>query len=208
MSKRSQSSTTWLKEHFDDEFVKRAQQEGYRSRAVYKLKEIQEKDKILIPGMTVVELGAAPGGWSQYCAECLKRQGRIIALDVLPMEPVEGVEFIQGDFTSDATLAQLEAHLNDDAFIDLVLSDMAPNTSGIRSADQAKSMYLTELALAFAKAHLRDNGVFLAKIFQGPGFDRMLQDLRKEYRSIAIRKPKASRARSVETYVLAKGFIL
>lgn len=208
MAKRSKSSREWLKEHFNDEFVKRAQQEGYRSRAVYKLKEIQEKDKIIRPGMRIVELGAAPGGWTQYAAECIKGQGRIIALDLLAIEPLPDVEIIQGDFTEQTVLDELSALLGENYFIDLVLSDMAPNTSGIRSADQAKSMYLTELAVDFARQYLKPGGHLLGKIFHGQGFDTLLKELRKDYRQVVIRKPKASRARSIETYVLAKGYKL
>lgn len=203
---RSKSSAQWLKEHHQDIYVQKAREEGWRSRAVYKLQEIQEKDRILRPGMTVVELGAAPGGWSQYAAHCLKGRGRMIALDILPMDALADVEFIQGDFREEAVLDALNAALGEGRCVDLVLSDMAPNTSGVKSADQAKSMYLVELALDFAQARLVQGGDFLAKIFHGPGFDTLLKTLKSDFARVATRKPQASRARSQETYVLARGF--
>ena len=202
---RSKSSHRWLKEHFTDEFVKRAQVEGYRSRAAYKLLEIQEKDAILKPGMTVIDLGAAPGSWTQVVAQVIGKQGEIFALDLLPMETIENVTFIQGDFQEQTVLDTLLEAVKEQG-IDVVLSDMAPNTSGIKSADQTKSIYLAELALDFAIQVLNQGGAFLVKIFQGPGFDDFLRQLKTVFSIVVIRKPKASRARSKEVYVLAKGF--
>ena len=202
---RSKTSQRWLKEHFNDIFVQKAQQEGYRSRAVYKLMEIQEKDRLIRPGMVVVELGAAPGGWSQYVAQCLGGRGRMIALDILPMNALADVTFIQGDFREQAVLDALYAELGDSA-VNLVISDMAPNTSGVRSVDQAKSMYLVELALDFAQSRLAPGGDFLTKIFHGPGFDTLLRSLKSQFLTVQTRKPEASRARSQETYLLARGF--
>jgi len=201
---RSKSSQQWLKKHFDDEFVKRAQRDGYRSRAVYKLDEIQRKDRILRPASVVVDLGAAPGGWSQYAAHALGDKGRVIALDILAMEPLPGVEFLQGDFREDAVLASLLELLGGDA-VNLVMSDMAPNISGMEAVDQPRSMYLVELATDFAATVLARGGDLLFKGFQGQGFDALLNDLRGQYRKVLIRKPKASRPRSREVYVLAKG---
>lgn len=203
---RSKSSKRWLKEHHNDIYVQQAREEGYRSRAVYKLKEIQAKDKIIRPGMSIVELGAAPGGWSQYVAECLQGQGHIFALDILPMDALPGVTFIQGDFREQVVLDALEATLGENAAVDLVISDMAPNTSGIKSADQAKSMYLVELAVDFAKNHLICNGNLLTKVFHGPGFDTLVHSLKQDFAAVLTRKPDASRQRSQETYLLAKGF--
>ena len=202
---RSKTSQRWLKEHFNDIYVQKAQQEGYRSRAVYKLMEIQEKDRLIRPGMVVVELGAAPGGWSQYVAQCLGGRGRTIALDILPMDALADVTFIQGDFREQAVLDALYAELGDSA-VNLVISDMAPNTSGVRSVDQAKSMYLVELALDFAQSRLAPGGDFLTKIFHGPGFDTLLRSLKSQFLTVQTRKPEASRARSQETYLLARGF--
>ena len=201
---RSKSSHQWLRKHFDDEYVKRAQREGYRSRAVYKLDEIQKKDRILRPGSVLVDLGAAPGGWSQYAAQLLGDKGRIIALDILPMEPLPGVLFIQGDFREDEALAELMAVL-DGATVNLVMSDMAPNISGMEAVDQPRSMYLMELAADFADNVLRKGGDFLFKGFHGEGFDVLIRNLRSQYHKVLIRKPKASRPRSREVYVLAKG---
>jgi 23S rRNA (uridine2552-2'-O)-methyltransferase len=203
---RSKSSHRWLKSHFDDEYVKRAQREGYRSRAVYKLDEIQQKDRILRPGATVVDLGAAPGGWSQYAARQLQGQGRIIALDILPMDPLPGVEILQGDFREDDVLAALVEILQG-APVDLVMSDMAPNISGMDAVDQPRAMYLVELAADFAAKVLGRGGDLLFKAFQGEGFDDLIRDLRSQYRKVVIRKPRASRPRSREVYVLAKGRI-
>jgi 23S rRNA (uridine2552-2'-O)-methyltransferase len=197
------SSQRWLREHFSDPYVKQAQLLGYRSRAVFKLKEIQERDKIFRPGMTVVDLGAAPGGWSQVVTKLVGRKGRVIALDILPMEPIEGVEFILGDFNEEALLDELLASL-DGARVDWVLSDMAPNLSGIDSVDQPRSIALAELALDFANTVLGDGGGFLVKVFQGDGFDPFLVALRQNFKKVIIRKPKASRDRSREVYILAK----
>jgi 23S rRNA (uridine2552-2'-O)-methyltransferase len=201
---RSKSSHQWLRKHFDDEFVKRAQREGYRSRAVYKLDEIQKKDRILRPGSVVVDLGAAPGGWSQYAAQQLGDKGRILAFDILPMESLPGVEFLQGDFREDEALAALLEAL-DGAKVSLVMSDMAPNISGVGAVDQPRSIYLVELAVDFAATVLGKGGDLLFKGFQGEGFDALLKDLRGQYRKVLIRKPKASRPKSREVYVLAKG---
>lgn len=202
---RSKSSTRWLKEHFDDPFVKRAHAEGLRSRAAYKLEELIERNRLLKPGMVVVDLGAAPGGWSQMVHQHLGGTGRIVALDLLPMPSVGGVTFIQGDFREEAVLQTLETELAGTA-VDLVLCDMAPNMSGVASVDQARMMELAELARDFAQAHLRPGGTFLAKLFQGAGFDEYLRDLRTRYARLTMRKPKASRARSPEVYALATGF--
>ncbi|HNR91483.1 MAG TPA: 23S rRNA (uridine(2552)-2'-O)-methyltransferase RlmE [Dokdonella sp.] len=201
---RSKSSSRWLQEHFSDPFVKKAQAEGWRSRAVFKLDEILERDALLKPGMVVVDLGAAPGGWSQMVRERLGDAGRIVALDVLPMQGIGGVEFIQGDFREDEAVRQLDAALGG-AAVDLVLSDMAPNMSGVSAVDQDRSMHLAELAEEFADAHLRKGGAFLAKLFQGQGFDEYVRRLRGKYARVSIRKPKASRARSNEVYALATG---
>jgi len=202
---RSRSSGRWLREHFADDYVKRARREGYRSRAVYKLKEIQERDRLLRPGMTVVDLGAAPGGWSQLASEYVGPKGRVVALDLLPMDPLPGVEFLQGDFHDDAVLEQLLDRLAD-CPVDLVTSDMAPNISGIKAVDQPRGMYLAELALEFATRVLRPGGDFLSKVFQGEGFDEFLQDLRQRFASVATRKPQSSRSRSPELYLLARNY--
>jgi len=202
---RTKSSARWLREHFTDEYVRRAQAEGYRSRAVYKLLEIHEKDRLLKPGGTVVDLGAAPGGWSQLATRLVGQRGRVLALDVLPMEPLAGVEFIQGDFRETAVLDRLLAALGDRP-VDLLLSDMAPNTSGIKAVDQPRGLYLSELALDFAGRCLRPGGDFLVKAFQGEGFDAFLKDLRAAFALVAPRKPRASRARSAEQYLLARNY--
>ena len=202
---RTNSSARWLREHFSDEYVKRAQQEGYRSRAVYKLLEINEKDRLVRPGLTVVDLGAAPGGWSQLAVKLMGGQGVVIALDILPMEPLTGVEFIQGDFREMAVLEHLLAVLGHRP-VDLILADMAPNTSGVKAVDQPRGMYLNELALDFARRCLRPGGDFLLKAFQGEGFDAFLKELRMVFASVAPRKPKASRARSAEQYLLARNY--
>ncbi|NCT68434.1 MAG: 23S rRNA (uridine(2552)-2'-O)-methyltransferase RlmE [Rhodanobacteraceae bacterium] len=201
---RSKSSSRWLREHFSDPYVKRAQAEGWRSRAVFKLEELIDRDRLLKPGMTVVDLGAAPGGWSQVVRERLGDKGRVIALDILPMQGIGGVDFIHGDFREESVLAQLKQAL-DGAPVDLVLSDMAPNLSGMSAVDQPRSMYLVELAEEFATAHLRPGGSFLTKVFQGEGFDDFVRRLRASYERVSIRKPKASRARSSEVYALATG---
>ena len=201
---RSKSSHQWLKKHFDDEFVKRAQREGWRSRAVYKLEEIDKKYRLLRPGMTVVDLGAAPGGWSQYAQRALAGKGRILALDILAMDALPGVEFIQGDFTEDEALDLLMKNLGDSR-VDLVLSDMAPNISGMRAVDQPRSIYQVELAIDFAAKVLASKGNLLFKAFQGEGFEDVVRNLRGEYRKVLIRKPRASRPGSREVYVLAQG---
>jgi len=200
---RSKSSQHWLKEHFDDPWVKRAQREGFRSRAVYKLDEIQRKDRILKPGMTIVDLGAAPGGWSQYAAQLLQGKGRIVALDILRMEPLPGVEFIQGDFREPDVLEALLA-LTRGTGVDLVMSDMAPNISGMQAVDIPRSMYLVELALDLADQVQGRGATLLYKAFQGEGFDELLRNVRERYSKVLIRKPKASRPRSREVYVLAR----
>jgi 23S rRNA (uridine2552-2'-O)-methyltransferase len=204
---RKGSSGRWLQEHHSDSFVRRARAEGYRSRAAFKLAQIQEKDRLLKPGITVVDLGAAPGGWSQYVAERLKGRGYVIALDILPMDPIPGVEFIQGDFREEAVLADLRARLNGRP-VDLVLSDIAPNISGISASDQARSMHLAELVLDFARQTLREGGDLLTKVFQGEGFDDYLKQLRKSFEKVQIRKPEASRDRSRELYLLARNYRL
>jgi 23S rRNA (uridine2552-2'-O)-methyltransferase len=201
---RSKSSTRWLQEHFSDPYVKRAHSEGWRSRAVFKLDELIERDQLLKPGMLVVDLGAAPGGWSQMVRERLGDLGRIIALDILPMQGIGGVDFILGDFREEAALRQLEQMLGGGR-PDLVLSDMAPNMSGVGVVDQDRSMVLAELAADFAQTHLRKGGAFLTKVFQGQGFDDYVKRLRSQYAQVSIRKPKASRARSNEVYALAIG---
>jgi 23S rRNA (uridine2552-2'-O)-methyltransferase len=202
--KQSKSSKRWLKEHFSDPYVKQAQQTGSRSRAVYKLLEIQERDKLFKPGMTVIDLGASPGSWAELIIKRVGSQGRVIALDVLPMEPIAGVEFIQGDFCEEAILQQLLKYLNNTK-VDWVVSDMAPNMSGIDSVDQPKSIELAELALDLALRVLdTDSGGFLTKAFQGEGFDAFLVEIRRHFKKVVIRKPKASRGRSREVYILAK----
>jgi 23S rRNA (uridine2552-2'-O)-methyltransferase len=202
---RSKSSHLWLKSHFDDEYVKRSQREGYRSRAVYKLEELQQKDRILRPGMTVVDLGAAPGGWSQYAAQLLKGSGRIIAMDLLAMDPLDGVEFLQGDFREEEVFDLLVETLCETP-VDLVMSDMAPNISGMEAVDQPRSMYLAELAADFATRVLREGGDLLFKAFQGEGFDDLIKLLRSQYQQVKIRKPRASRPRSREVYVVARHY--
>jgi 23S rRNA (uridine2552-2'-O)-methyltransferase len=207
MSKRSKSSTRWLAEHAADPYVKRAHEEGWRSRAAFKLEEIQKADRILRPGMTVVDLGAAPGGWSQYVARALGGKGRVIAMDILEMPGIAGVEFLQGDFNDEAVLQRLLERLGGDK-VDLVLSDMAPNMMGISDVDHDRSMNLVELAVDFATRTLRPGGDFLAKVFQGRGFQPLVAQLRQRFESVKLRKPKASRARSAEVYVLARGYRL
>lgn len=202
---RSKTSNAWLAEHFNDEFVKRARKEGYRSRAVYKLQEIDSRDRLLKPGMSVVDLGAAPGAWSQYVRERVGRTGRVIALDILPMEALPGVEVLQGDFTDEVTLKALLDVLGGQP-VDLVISDMSPNISGVDSADKARAMYLAELALDFAVQVLKPGGGFLMKVFQGSGFSELYKGIQGKFTRVVSRKPKASRARSAEIYVLATGF--
>ena len=203
--KRSGSSARWLREHETDTYVQQARKLGYRSRAVFKLKELQDKDRILKPGQIVVDLGAAPGGWSQFARPLLGSKGRLIALDILPIEPLPAVDFICGDFREEVVLKQLEALVGTEA-VDLVLSDMAPNISGIDTADAASSLYLCELALDFALAHLKPKGCFVTKVFQGDGFDGYLKAARTAFESVTIRKPKASRPRSREVYLVARNF--
>ena len=203
MAKKSSSSRRWLREHFTDPYVIQAQKEGYRSRAVYKLLEIQERGHLFKPGMTVIDLGAAPGGWSQLVKKFIHPKGRIIALDLLAMEPLDGVEFIKGDFTEEAVLHVLQEKLAGTP-VDWVISDMAPNTSGYDSVDIPRSVHLSELALDFALQVLRPTGGLLMKVFQGEGFDVLLGDVKRKFKSVAIRKPKASRDRSREVYILAR----
>lgn len=204
MATRSISSQRWLKEHHSDPFVKKAKAEGLRSRAVYKLEELVERDRLLKPGMVVVDLGAAPGSWSQWVRQALGDSGRVIALDILEMPSLAGVEFLQGDFREDAVLSQLVAALGGKP-VDLVLSDMAPNKSGMDAVDMPRAMYLSELAMEFADQHLRTGGTFLIKLFQGVGFDAYVKELRRRYAKVSIRKPEASRKRSPEVYALAQG---
>jgi 23S rRNA (uridine2552-2'-O)-methyltransferase len=204
MATRSKSSQRWLKEHHSDPFVKKARAEGMRSRAAYKLEELVERDRLLRPGMAVVDLGAAPGGWSQWVRQELGDSGRVIALDILEMPPLAGVEFLHGDFREDAVLSQLESSLGGKP-VDLVLSDMAPNKSGVDAVDMPRAMYLSELAMDFADNHLRTGGAFLIKLFQGVGFDDYVRELRRRYEKVSIRKPAASRKRSPEVYALAQG---
>lgn len=203
MVKRTKSSRRWLDEHFDDEFVKRAQAEGWRSRAVFKLAEIDERDRLIKPGMTVVDLGAAPGGWAQYVVKRTNGKARVFALDLLDIEPLAGVDFLQGDFREESVLAELERRL-DGAPVDLVLSDMAPNISGMAAVDVPRAMYLAELALEFAGRALKPGGDLLMKVFQGEGYEDLVKSLRQAFASVSVRKPKASRPRSREVYLLAR----
>jgi 23S rRNA (uridine2552-2'-O)-methyltransferase len=202
----SKSSKAWLHEHVTDRYVRQARQEGYRSRAAYKLLELARQDRLIRPGMTVVDLGAAPGGWSQVAAELTGSKGRVIAVDILAMQPVPGVIFIQGDFREDATLQALESALAGQQ-VDLVVSDMAPNISGIGMVDQARAAHLAELALEFAVKSLKPGGYFLVKGFQGEGYTALREQLRKHFRQLLTRKPAASRSRSSEIYLLAKDLI-
>lgn len=190
-----------MREHVNDEYVKRAQRDGYRARAAYKLIEIDERDHLVKPGMTVVDLGSAPGSWSQVVVQRLKGQGKVIALDILEMPPIPGVQFIQGDFREQEVLDQLEASLKG-KMVDLVIADMAPNISGISDVDQARAMYLTELALDFSFKWLKPGGRFLVKVFNGSGFEEIVQNMRQGFDKVAVRKPKASRDRSSEVYLL------
>jgi len=201
---RSKSSRRWLDRHFSDDYVKRAQKEGYRSRAAFKLLEIQQKDRCIKPGMCVVDLGAAPGGWSQVARGLVGAKGCVVALDILPMEPLPEVAFIQGDFREDAPLEQLKEALGDRP-VDLVISDMAPNISGMAAVDQPRAMYLCELALDFAGEVLRPGGGMIVKTFQGEGFDEFIRAVRGSFSKVATRKPKASRPRSREVYLVAQG---
>ena len=205
MPKKRSSSKAWLKEHRDDQYVQRAQREGYRSRACYKLLELQEKDRLIRPGMKVLDLGSAPGGWSQVAVEQVGHRGRVIASDILPMDSLAGVEFIQGDFTEDSVFEEILAAIGDDP-VDLVISDIAPNMSGVNAVDQPRSMYLVELALDMARQVLAPGGSFVAKVFQGEGFDDLIRDARATFGKVLTRKPQASRPRSREVYLVAKDF--
>lgn len=198
------SSKAWMHEHINDEYVKRAQKEGYRARAAYKLMEIDDKDHLIKPGMTIVDLGSTPGSWSQVVVQRLKGQGKVIALDILDMQPIGGVEFIQGDFREASVLKILETTLNNKQ-VDLVIADMAPNISGIADVDQAGAAYLTELALDFSQSWLKPNGNFLVKVFIGVGFDEIMKNMRQMFDKVVTRKPKASRGRSSEVYLLGLG---
>jgi 23S rRNA (uridine2552-2'-O)-methyltransferase len=204
---KSKSSRRWLKEHESDEFVRRARHEGYRSRASFKLLFVQEKDRLIKPGMIVVDLGAAPGGWSQVAANLIGRRGHIYAVDILPMDPLPETTFIQGDFTEQATVDALIASMGGQQ-ADLVISDMAPNISGMGAVDQPRAIYLAELALDLAHQVLKPGGNFLVKVFQGEGFDEFLRTLRGEFKQVVTRKPPASRGRSREVYLLARGYAL
>ncbi len=201
---RSSSSQAWLQEHFDDYYVKLAHKAGYRSRATFKLEEIDQKDGLIRPGMAIVDLGSAPGGWSDYAWRKMKGNGTVIALDILEMTPLTGVHFIQGDFREDGVLEELEQVL-DGQQIDLVLSDMAPNMTGTSAIDQPSSMYLVELALDFAVENLSQRGSFLVKVFQGEGFEPLMKTMRHHFQKVVTRKPKASRPRSREVYLLGRG---
>ncbi len=203
--KRSSSSTRWLKEHFDDHYVQKAHKMGLRSRASFKLDEIQLQDKLIRQGMTVVDLGSAPGSWSQYVAGLIGTQGTVIACDILPMDPLPGVSFLQGDFREEAVLNALLERIGGKT-VDVVLSDMAPNMSGNDTTDQARSVYLVELALDMCHKVLKQNGSFVVKVFQGDGFEQYLKDVRQAFTTVKIRKPESSRARSRETYIVATGF--
>ena len=202
---RSKNSKQWLKEHFDDVYVRRAKEEGYRSRASFKLLEIQEQDKLIRQGMTIVDLGAAPGGWSQVAANFAGEKGQVIASDILLIDSLPGVEFLQGDFTEDAVLERL-IELLKDRQADLVISDMAPNMSGMKDIDLPRVMYLAELALDLARIVLKPDAVFLVKVFHGEGYEELQKALKSSFSSVKVRKPKASRARSSEIYLLAAGF--
>ncbi len=202
--KRTKTSKSWMTEHVNDPFVQRAKSEGWRARAAYKLMEIDDKDKLIRPGMIVVDLGAAPGSWSQVANKRVGELGRVFALDLLPMEPIPGVEFMQGDFHDEEFVERFEEILGGRQ-VDLVLSDIAPNISGIPSSDQARSIYLAELALDFAQKHLAPGGRFLVKVFQGEGFDAFRKQMESDFKSVLVRKPQASRGRSSEVYLLGSG---
>jgi 23S rRNA (uridine2552-2'-O)-methyltransferase len=205
MAKKKSSSKAWLKEHREDPYVQQAQREGYRSRACYKLLEIQEKDRVIRPGMTVLDLGSAPGGWSQVAVALVGHSGRVIASDILPMDSLAGVEFIEGDFTSDDVFGQILDAIGESR-VDLVLSDIAPNMSGVNAVDQPRSIYLVELALDMARQVLAPGGTFVAKVFQGEGFDELFRATRESFDKVLTRKPRASRPRSREVYLVARGF--
>jgi len=202
---RTKSSSEWLRRHVNDPFVKQAQLDGYRSRSAYKLIELNEKDRLIKPGMRIMDLGSAPGGWSQVAGKLVGKKGRVLATDILPMDPVPNVDFIQGDFTDEVIVEKLLAWLDGDRF-DLIISDIAPNLSGIDSADQAGSMYFLELALDIVRKTLKPGANFAAKMFQGSGSDEYVKELRKSFEKVLIRKPAASRAQSREVYIVAKGF--
>ena len=202
--KPTRTSKAWMQEHLNDEFVKRAQKDGYRARAAYKLMEIDDKDRLIKTGMTIVDLGSTPGSWSQVAVQRLNGQGRIIALDILDMAPIAGVTFIQGDFREAIVLKMLEEKIGN-LPVDLVIADMAPNISGVKDADQAGAAYLTELALDFSQQWLKPNGNFLVKVFIGSGFDDIVKTMRGQFDKVVTRKPKASRDRSNEVYLLGLG---
>jgi 23S rRNA (uridine2552-2'-O)-methyltransferase len=202
---RSKTSKKWLDEHVNDPYVKKAQVDGYRSRASYKLIEINEKDNLYRPGKSVLDLGSAPGGWSQVLAKVIGNKGRVVASDILPMDSIVGVSFIQGDFTEEAVYEQIVAEL-DDSKVDTVVSDMAPNISGVNATDQYTSIYLVELALDMARNVLKPGGNFCAKVFQGVGYEEYVKDVRSSFTKVIVRKPAASRPRSREVYIVAKGF--
>jgi len=218
---RSKTSGDWLKEHFDDEYVKRSQKEGYRSRAIYKLQEIQQKDNLIRPNMQVVDLGAAPGGWSQYAVELVGSNGRVVASDILAIDPLPFVEFVKGDFTEESVLNEILDVLNRDKDgsvgnssqnkstnyrADVVISDMAPNMTGVEATDQPRSIYLCELSLDMACQILKPGGSFVAKVFQGDGSEAFLKDVRTHFSKVKVRKPKASRPRSREVYVVGQNY--
>ena len=205
MAKKRSSSKAWLKEHRDDPYVQRAKREGYRSRACYKLLELQQRDRLIRPGMTIVDLGSAPGGWSQVAVEQVGHNGRVIASDILSMDNLAGVEFILGDFTEDEVFAQILQAIGE-VPVDLVISDMAPNMSGVSSVDLPRAMYLVELAVDMARRVLAPGGSFVAKVFHGEGFDELFRDVRDSFDKVLTRKPEASRPRSREVYLVAKGF--
>ena len=202
---RSKSSNEWLRRHVNDPYVKKAQLEGYRSRSAYKLIELNEKDRLIKPNMFLLDLGSAPGGWSQVASKLIGRKGRVLATDILPMEPIKNVDFVQGDFTDEAVLAHLMERLGGEKF-DLIISDIAPNITGIDSADQASSMYFLELALDTVRKTLKPGSNFVAKMFQGSGSDQYLKELRTSFEKVLTRKPGASRAESREVFIVAKGF--
>ncbi len=204
---RTASSNRWMQEHFDDEYVKKAQKLGLRSRAVFKIEEINNKDKLIKPGMNIVDLGAAPGGWSEYAVKALQGKGNVIACDILPMESLPGVAFLQGDFREDAVLDALLSKI-DGRNVDVVMSDMAQNFSGNEVTDQAKNMYLVELALDMCHQVLKKNGSFVVKVFQGDGFDQYMKDVRSAFTAVRTRKPESSRPRSREVYIVATGYKL
>lgn len=202
---RTKSSSRWLQEHVNDPYVKQAQKDGYRSRSSYKLLELNEKDRLIRPGMLIIDLGAAPGGWSQVAAALVGTKGRVLATDILPMDPIKHVDFVQGDFREESVLMEMLERLRGEQ-ADLVISDIAPNISGVNSADQAASIYLLELALDMVRRVLKPQGVFVAKLFQGAGSDDYLKELRAVFDKVTIRKPAASRPRSREVYLVARGF--